>query len=89
MTAATTARPLRPPLARLAIALAFVVPVLIAQIAIWAMRPYLGRLPTAVLSMLIATVAGWSAYRAYVRIFERRALIELSVPGGGRSKIRT
>jgi len=84
MTAATTARPLRPPLARLAIALAFVAPVLIAQIAIWAMRPYLGRLPTAVLSMLIATVVGWSAYRAYVRTFERRALIELSVPGRGR-----
>jgi membrane protease YdiL (CAAX protease family) len=68
----------------LAIALAFVVPVLIAQIAIWAARPHLGRLPTAVLSMLIATVVGWSAYRAYVRTFERRALTELSVPGGGR-----
>jgi uncharacterized protein len=84
MTATTNGQPLRPPLRRLAIALAFVVPVLIVQIAIWAVRPTLGRLPTAVLSMLIATVLGWAAYRAYVRIFERRALTELSVPGGGR-----
>jgi CAAX protease family protein len=80
---ATTPR-LRPPLARLGIALAFVVPVLIAQIAIWAARRYLGTLPTAVLSMSIATALGWAAYQSYVRIFERRGLVELSAPGGGR-----
>jgi membrane protease YdiL (CAAX protease family) len=80
----TNAKPLRPPPARLGIALAFVVPVLIAQVAIWAARPYLGPLPTAILSMLIATVVGGLAYRAYVRRFERRELAELSVPGGGR-----
>jgi membrane protease YdiL (CAAX protease family) len=80
----TTVKPLRRPLSRLGIALAFVFPVLIAQVAIWAVRPYIGSLPTAVLSMLIATVVGWAAYRAYVRIFERRTLSELSVPGGGR-----
>lgn len=84
MTATTGAKPLRPPLVRLVIALAFVVPVLVAQIAVWAVRPYLGRLPTAVLSMAIATVVGWAAYRAYVRTFERRPLAELSAPGGGR-----
>jgi len=84
MSTTTTAEPLRRPLARLGIALVFVFPVLIAQVAIWGVRPYLGRLPTAVLSMLIATVVGWAAYRAYVRIFERRTLSELSVPGGGR-----
>ena len=75
---------LRPPLVRLAIALAFVVPVLIAQIAIWGVKRQIGTLPTALLSTAIATVVGWFAYRAYVRRFERRALIELSVPGGGR-----
>ncbi len=84
MTATTEPKPLRRPLVRLAIALAFVVPVLIAQIAIWGLRPHLGRLPTAVLSMLIATVVGWAAYRTYVHLFERREPSELSVPGGGR-----
>jgi len=80
----TTNARLRPPLARLGIALAFVVPVLIAQIAIWAVRPWIGTLPTALLSTAIATVLGWLAYRTYVRRFERRGLVELGVPGGGR-----
>ena len=84
MTVRNDANRLRPPLVRLAIALAFVVPVLIAQTAIWAVRRQIGTLPTALLSAAIATVLGWLAYRAYVRRFERRALVELSVPGGGR-----
>ncbi len=80
----TTNPPLRPPLARLGIALAFVVPVLFAQIAVWGLRRQLGTVATAVLSMLIATVLGWAAYRSYARIFERRGLAEFAVRGGGR-----
>jgi len=82
--ASSIAPRLWPPLARLGIALAFVVPVLIAQIAIWGVRRDIGTLPTALVSTAIATVLGWLAYRAYVRRFERRALAELSVAGGGR-----
>jgi len=77
-------RALRGPLVRLAIALASVVPVLVAQIAVWALRPRLGTLATALLSAAIATVVGWAAYRAYVRRFERRALVELAATGSGR-----
>jgi membrane protease YdiL (CAAX protease family) len=79
MTTAVAAgeRALRPPLVRLLIALAFVVPVLIAQVAIWVVRPWLGMLATALLSTAIAAVGGWLAYRAYVRLFERRTLAEL------------
>ena len=82
---ATDAKPLRPALVRLLMALAFVVPVLIAQVAISPMlRRQIGTLPTALASTAIATVVGWLAYRAYVRIFERREVVELSLPGGGR-----
>ena len=81
---ASAARALRGPLVRLAIALAFVVPVLVAQIAIWALRPRLGTLATAILSTAIATLVGWAVYRAYVRRFERRALVELATAGSGR-----
>ena len=73
MTAPRTAAP-RPALVRLLIALAWVVPVFVAQIAIWRVRPWLGTLPTALLSAAIASVGGWAAYRAYVRRFERRAV---------------
>ena len=84
MTTTTDARPLWPPLPRLGTALAFVVPVLIAQGAIWAVHRHIGTVPTAVLSTAIATLLGWLAYRAYVHRFERRAVVEFSVPGGGR-----
>ncbi len=83
-TAITSERAPRPALVRLLIALAFVVPVLIAQIAVWGFRRQLGTLPTALLSVAIATVGGWLAYRAYVRLFERRELTELGLGGSGR-----
>ena len=86
MTTAVAARERapRPALVRLPFALAFVVPVLIAQLAIWVVRPWLGTLATALLATAIATGGGWLAYRAYVRIFERRALVELDRRGAGR-----
>ena len=83
MTAPRTAAP-RPALVRLLIALAWVVPVFVAQIAIWRVRPWLGTLPTALLSAAIASIGGWAAYRAYVRRFERRAVAELGPRGAGR-----
>ena len=76
------ARP-RHPLVRLPIALVFVVPVLIGQIAVWGLRPAIGALTTALLSAAIASVVGAGAYVAYVRIFERRAVAELAAPGAG------
>jgi membrane protease YdiL (CAAX protease family) len=74
----------RPALVRLLIALAIVVPVFIAQIAVWTLRPTLGALPTALLSALIASIGGWAAYVAYVHRFERRAALELAGPGAAR-----
>ena len=50
MTNTADAKPLRSPLVRLVIALAFVVPVLVAQIAVWRLRPFIGALATAALS---------------------------------------
>jgi CAAX protease family protein len=81
---AVSRRAPRPALVRLFIALAFVVPVLIAQVAIWAARPWLGTLATALLSTAIATIGGALAYRAYVRLFERRELVELEPRHAGR-----
>lgn len=83
MTTPSIAAP-RPALVRLLIALACVVPVFVAQIAIWRLRPWLGTLPTALLSAAIASIGGWAAYRAYVRRFERRAVAELGARGAGR-----
>jgi len=83
MTPPGSAAP-RPALVRLLIALAHVVPVLVAQIAVWRLRPWLGTLPTALLSAAIASIGGWAAYRAYVRRFERRAAVELGPGGAGR-----
>ena len=83
MTAPRTAA-IRPALVRLLIALACVVPVFVAQIAVWRLRLSLGTLPTALLSAAIASVGGWAAYRAYVHRFERRAASELGARGAGR-----
>jgi hypothetical protein len=69
MTNTADAKPLRSPLVRLVIALAFVVPVLVAQIAVWRLRPFIGALATAALSAAMASLVGWAAYRAYVRRF--------------------
>jgi len=84
MTNTADAKPLRSPLVRLAIALAFVVPVLVAQIAVWRLRPFIGALATAALSAAIASLVGWAAYRAYVRRFERREPSELAASGARR-----
>ena len=82
MSAAVGAR-VRHPLLRLPIALVFVVPVLFAQIAVWGLRPAIGALPTALLSAALASLVGAGAYAAYVRIFERRPVVELGGPGAG------
>lgn len=78
-----TAAPRRP-LVRLLVGLAFVVPVFVAQVAVWSLRGTLGTLPTAALSATIASVGGWAAYGAFVRRFERRTVTEFGGAGAGR-----
>ena len=83
MTGARTA-PLRAPLVRLWIALAFVVPVLLAHVAVWQLAAVLGSVASAVLSTAIATLGGGVAYGAYVRRFERREVAEFASEGAWR-----
>ena len=56
--------PLRAPFVRLFIALAFVVPVLVAHVAIWQLAEVLGSLASAVFSAAVACLGGWAAYEA-------------------------
>jgi membrane protease YdiL (CAAX protease family) len=76
--------PLRAPFVRLFIALAFVVPVLVAHVAIWQLAEVLGSLASAVFSAAVACLGGWAAYEAYVRRFERRAVTEFAIAGARR-----
>lgn len=63
---------MRSPFIRLPLALLFVVPVLVAENAVWLLKPRLGAIPVALLSAFIACVIGWGAYALYTRWLERR-----------------
>ena len=69
------------PLLRLPLALLFVVPVFVGQGAVWGLAHRFGKLPIALLSLVIAGVLGWAAYALYVRLVERRALHEFGRAG--------
>jgi len=69
-------------LIRLPIALLFVVPVFVAQGAVWMLARRWGKVPVALLSMFIACVLGWAAYALYTRWVERRSASEFGRTGG-------
>lgn len=69
---------------RLPLALLFVVPVFLAQGAVWKLARTLGKVPVALLSMFIACVLGWAAYALYTRWVERRAATEFGRRGALR-----
>jgi len=72
---------MRSPFVRLPLALLFVVPVFIAQGAVWLLKDRLGRTPVALLSAVIACVVGIAAYALYVRWCERRPVSEFGRAG--------
>ncbi len=72
---------MKSPFVRLPLALLFVVPVFIAQGAVWALAGRLGRVPVALLSMFIACALGWAAYALYTRWVERRGASEFGRVG--------
>lgn len=72
---------MRSPFVRLPLALLFVVPVFIAQGAVWALARSFGKVPVALLSLFIASVLGWAAYALYTRRVERRSASEFGRAG--------
>jgi membrane protease YdiL (CAAX protease family) len=72
---------MRSPFVRLPLALLFVVPVFIAQGAVWALARDFGKVPVALLSLFIASVLGWAAYALYTRWVERRSAVEFGRRG--------
>ena len=69
------------PLVRLPLALLFVVPVFIAQGAVWGLARSVGKVPVGLASVFIACVLGWAVYALYTRIVEKRAAHELGRAG--------
>ena len=72
---------MRSPFVRLPLALLLVVPVFVAQGAVWALEDQLGRTPVALLSAFIACVLGIGAYALYTRWVERRPAREFGRTG--------
>lgn len=75
---------MRSPFVRLPLALLFVLPVFVAQGAVWGLAGRFGKVPVAFLSMFIACVLGWGAYALYTRWVERRGAREFGRTGGLR-----
>jgi membrane protease YdiL (CAAX protease family) len=74
--------PMKSPFLRLPLAFLFLIPVFIAQgLTPRFVRPWTGRPLDAVCGALVAVLLGWLAYRAYVRLVERRPGIELGAQG--------
>lgn len=78
-------RAMKSPFLRLPLALVFLIPVMVLQALTprWT-RPFVGRPGDAVLGALVACVLGWVAYRAYVKLIERRRGIEFGAQGALR-----
>ncbi len=76
---------MKSPFLRLPLALVFLIPVFVAQALTprWT-RPFVGRPADIVLGALVACVLGSVAYRAYVKLVERRRGIELGAQGALR-----
>lgn len=72
---------MKSPWLRLALALLFVVPVFVAQSAVWMLARTIGKVPAALLSAFIACVLGWAAYALYARLVERRPAREFGRAG--------
>ena len=72
------------PLVRLPLALLFVVPVFVAQGAVWGLARRVGQVPVALASVFIACVFGWAAYALYTRVVEKRSARELGRAGALR-----
>ena len=72
---------MRLPFVRLPLALLFVLPVFIAQGAVWALARNLGKVPVALLSLFIASGLGWAAYALYTRWVEHRGASEFGRGG--------
>lgn len=73
---------MKSPFLRLPLAFLFLIPVFIAQgLTPRFVRPWTGRPLDAVCGALVAVLLGWLAYRAYVRLVERRPGIELGAQG--------
>ena len=70
---------------RLPLALVFLIPVFVLQALTprWT-RPFVGRPADIVLGALVACVLGWVAYRAYVKLIERRRGVEFGAQGAVR-----
>ena len=66
---------------RLLLALLFVVPAFVAELSVPRLARPLGPMAAASLSALAACVLGWAAYAAYVRLVERRPLLEFGRRG--------
>lgn len=75
---------MRSPLARLPLALLFVVPVFVGQAAVWGLARRVGKVPVALLSVFIACGLGWAAYALYTRLVEKRRAHELDRSGAWR-----
>jgi membrane protease YdiL (CAAX protease family) len=78
-------RAMKSPFLRLPLALLFLIPVFLMQALTprWT-RPFVGRPADAVLGALVACVLGWLAYRAYVKLIERRRAVEFGAQGAWR-----
>jgi membrane protease YdiL (CAAX protease family) len=76
---------MKSPFLRLPLALLFLIPVFLVQALTphWT-RPFVGRPADAVLGALVACVLGWLAYRAYVKLIERRRGVEFGAQGAVR-----
>ena len=76
---------MKSPFLRLPLALVFLIPVFVVQALTprWT-RPFVGRPADIVLGALVACVLGWVAYRAYVKLVERRRGIEFGAQGALR-----
>ncbi len=76
---------MKSPFLRLPLALLFLIPVFFVQALTprWT-RPFVGRPADAVLGALVACVFGWLAYRAYVKLIERRRGVEFGAQGALR-----
>ena len=68
-------------LVRLLLALVFVIPAFIAETMVPRLAHSLGPMAAASLSALAACGLGWGAYAAYVRVVERRPLVEFGRRG--------
>jgi len=76
---------MKSPFLRLPLALVFLIPVFVLQALTprWT-RPFVGRPADIVLGALVACVLGWVAYRAYVKLVERRRGVEFGTQGALR-----